>query len=187
MTPAFSYDLMMLSLDDASKPTGADARTSPLLATGADERNASIDPRGRWMAYESNKSGQFEVYVKPFPNVNDAEHQITTEGGRAPLWSPAGGELFYVSGSALMVVTVQTTPVFTAGNPARLFEAQGRILDGRLANATTARAFDVTRVGKRFLMLKDATLAAGGSSQAPSIIVVQNWFEELKTRVPPTR
>jgi serine/threonine protein kinase len=90
-------------------------------------------------ADESNKSGQFQVYVKPFPNVNDAEHQISTEGGRRPVWSPAGGELFFVSGSALMAMTVQTTPVFRAGNLTTLFESRSLVLDGRLIGGTTGR------------------------------------------------
>ena len=72
---------MLLSLDDPAIPTETGARTSPLLDTPSDERNASFAPDGRWISYELNKSGQFQVYVKPFPNVNDAEHQISTEGG----------------------------------------------------------------------------------------------------------
>jgi serine/threonine-protein kinase len=185
-TPAFSYDLMVLSLDDPAISTGAGARTSPLLDTPADERNASIAPDGRWMAYESNKSGRFEIYVRPFPNVNDAEHPVSTDGGRTPLWSPTGSELFFVSGSALMAVPVQTTPAFSAGNPTRLFEAQSRILDGRLLG-NTGRTFDVSRDGRRFLMTKGTTGAADGDGTPPGIIVVQNWFEELRARVPVAR
>jgi serine/threonine-protein kinase len=176
-TPTNSYDLMVLALDAPSTDPG---RTSPLLDTAADERNASIAPDGRWIAYESNKSGRSEIYVRPFPNVGDAEHPITTEGGRTPVWSLAGGELFFVSGSGLMAVAVQTTPSLRVGNPTRLFEAQSRILDGRrLGN--TGRTFDVSRDGQRFLMLKGA---AAADSALPSIVVVQNWFEELLAKMP---
>jgi serine/threonine-protein kinase len=180
-TPAFSYDLMTLSLDDPAISTGAGARPSPLLDSPADERNASIAPDGRWVAYESNKSGQFQVYVRPFPNVGAAEHQISTEGGRSPIWSPAGNELFFVSESSLMAVAVQTTPAFTAANPTRLFEAGARILDGRLLGSS-GRTFDVSRDGQRFLMLKDT--AAADRMSRPGIIVVQNWFQELRALVP---
>jgi hypothetical protein len=176
-TPAFSYDLMTLSLDDPAISTGAGARPSPLLDSTADERNVSIAPDGRWVAYESNKSGQFQVYVKPFPNVADAEHQISIEGGRTPVWSPNGRELFFVSGSALMAIVVQTTPAFRAGNPTRLFGAQARILDGRLLG-NSGRTFDVSRDGQRFLMVKDT--AAADRMSRPGIVVVQNWFQELQ-------
>jgi serine/threonine-protein kinase len=185
-TPAFSYDLMMLSLDDPGISSGTGARTSPLLDSPADERNASIAPDGRWIAYESNKSGQFQVYVKPFPNVDDSEHQISTEGGRTPVWSPIGRELFFVNGSALLAVAVQTTPSFRAANPTRLFEAHSRILDGRLLG-NSGRTFDVSPDGKRFLMLKDESGAAARQAARPNIVVVQNWFEELIALLPATR
>jgi serine/threonine-protein kinase len=178
-TPAFSFDLMMLSLGDPAIATGEGARTSVLLRTPDDERNASIAPDGRWIAYESNKSGRFQIYVKPFPNVNDAEHQVSTDGGRTPVWSRNGRELFFVSGSALVSVAVQTTPVFRTASPARLFEAQSRILDGRVLG-NTGRAFDVSADGTRFLMLKDA---APDRTSRPGIIVVQNWFQDLQARL----
>jgi len=184
-TPAFSFDLMLLSLDDSSISTGAGARTSPLLDTAADERNASMAPDGRWLAYESNKSGRFEIYVKPFPNVNDAEHQVSTEGGRTPVWSPDGREVFFVNGSALMAVAVQSTPAFRAGNPASLFDSRSLLLDGRLFGGGTGRTYDVSRDGQRFLMMKDT--ASTSQTPTPGIIVVQNWFEELRTRLPAGR
>ncbi|HUE87110.1 MAG TPA: hypothetical protein VMO26_13625 [Vicinamibacterales bacterium] len=184
LTPAYSYDLMVLELDDPSTPTATGTRqASPLLDTPSDERNASIAPDGRWMAYDSNKSGRFEIYVKPFPNVQDAEHQISTEGGRTPLWAPDGRELFYVNGSAVMVAAVQSTPSFRAGNPTTLFESRSLVLDGRLFG-NTGRTYDVSRDGQRFLMLKDT---AAGETQRPGIIVVQNWTEELRTLVPVAR
>jgi serine/threonine-protein kinase len=180
-TPEFSYDLMVLSLDDPGISSGQGARTSPLLATPADERNASIAPDGRWIAYESNKSGRFQIYVKPFPNVDDAEHQVSTEGGRTPVWSPSGRELFFVTGSRLMAVPVETVPAFRASTPAALFEAEERILDMRLLN-NTSRAFDVSSDGQRFLMLKDT---AADRASRRGIVVVQNWFQELLSRVRP--
>jgi hypothetical protein len=134
------------------------------------------------MAYESNKSGQFQVYVKPFPNVADAEHQISTEGGRSPLWAPGGAELFFVRGDAVMAAKVQFTPVFRAGNPTVLFETHSLVLDGRLLGST-GRTFDVSGDG-RFLMLKDPDAPAAGGTARPGIIVVQNWQEELRQRMP---
>jgi serine/threonine-protein kinase len=173
---------MMLRLDGAAK--GRD-QALPLLNTAADERNATIAPNGRWIAYESNKTGQFQIYVKPFPNVNDSEHQISTAGGRTPLFGPNGRELFYVSGYALMTVPVQSAPTFATGNPRVLIDAPSIILDGRLL-ANTGRTYDVSRDGERFLLLKDDAAIARSTSR-PGIIVVQNWFRELNEKLPVAR
>ena len=66
------------------------------------------------MAYDSNESGQNQIYVRPFPNVNDAQQQVSTEGGRTPAWSPDGRELFFVNGLSMMSVPVKLTPAFVA-------------------------------------------------------------------------
>ena len=91
---------MLLSLDGTP-------RVEPLLQTPFDERNAAISPDGRWMAYESNESGQSQIYVRPFPNVADARYQISTGGGRTPAWAPDGHDLFFVNRTSMMAVTVQ--------------------------------------------------------------------------------
>jgi Tol biopolymer transport system component len=184
-TPANSMNLMVVVLDERAPPARTAAgRVLPLLDTDADERNASIAPDGRWVAYESNRSGQFQIYVKPFPNVGDAEYQISREGGRTPLWAPDGREVFFVNGSAMMAAPVQLAPTFSAGNPRTLFESPSLLLDGRLFINNTGRTYDISRDGQRFLMMKDTARAAVADSAPPGIIVVQNWFEELKTRLP---
>ena len=179
LTAKGSYDLMLLPLNGPGK--GANPAV-PLLDTAADERNASIAPDGHWMAYESNKTGQFQVYVKPFPNVNDAEYQVSTAGGRSPLFARNGRELFFVSGSALVTAPVRFAPTFAAGNPTVLIDAPSIILDGRLLG-NTGRTYDVSRDGDRVLLLKDAA-AADRSTSRPGIIVVQNWFRELNEKLP---
>ena len=94
----------------------------PLLATEFDERNAEISPDGRWLAYQSNASGQHEIYVRPFPKIEDGQWLISRGGGMAPLWSPDGRELFYVApGTRLMAVGVQTEPSFAPGNAEEVF------------------------------------------------------------------
>jgi Tol biopolymer transport system component len=80
LTPPAGYDFMLLSLDGTP-------RVEPLLQTPFDERNAAISPDGRWMAYESNESGQSQISVRPFPNVADAHYQISIGGGRTPAWA----------------------------------------------------------------------------------------------------
>ena len=98
-------------------------RASPLLDTPSDERHAAIAPDGRWIAYESNKTGRFQVYVRPFPNLNDAECQISTAGGRTPLFAPNGRELFFVGGPALMAAAVDLASGFRASNATVVFNA----------------------------------------------------------------
>ena len=185
LMPGTSYDLMVRPLDGPPLSNDDANRASPLLDTPSDERNAAIAPDGRWMAYESNKTGQFQVYVRPFPNVNDAEYQISTAGGRTPLFAPNGRELFFVSGPALMAAAVELAPAFRAGNATVVFNAPSLILDARLIG-NTGRAYEVSSDGQRFLMLKDDA-AAAAQGVRPGIIVVQNWFEELKARVPVSR
>ena len=69
------------------------------------------------MAYSSSESGKFEIYVRPFPDVNKGRWQVSTAGGDTPLWSPGGREIFYRNGDAVMAVAVETQPAFKAGKP----------------------------------------------------------------------
>jgi eukaryotic-like serine/threonine-protein kinase len=152
-------------------------RVEPLLHTPFDERNAAISPDGRWMAYESNESGQSQIYVRPFPNVADGRYQVSTGGGRTPVWSPDGRDLFFVNRSSMMASPIQPAPTFNAGNPVRLFDAPSILFDGRFVGAGTNRAYDIAPDGQRFLTIKlDANDGAGASA----IVLVQNWLEELK-------
>ena len=97
-------------------------RTSqPLFQSQFSENNAMISPDGHWIAYDSNESGRSEVYVRPFPNVEEGKWQISRDGGTEPVWAPRGQELFYRNGGAMMVVGIKTEPTFTAGSPVVLF------------------------------------------------------------------
>ena len=109
-------DLMLL-------PLAGDRRPQPLLQTPYDELNAELSPNGRWLAYESNESGRYEIYVRPFPNVTAGRWQVSTSGGTRPLWARNGQELFYESMGALMRVPVTTGSTFAAGTPSKLFDA----------------------------------------------------------------
>jgi serine/threonine-protein kinase len=178
--PSAGYDFMLLSLNGTP-------RVEPLLQTAFDERNAAISPDGRWMAYESNESGQSQIYMRPFPNVADARYQISTGGGRTPAWAPNGHELFFVNRTSIMAVTVQLTPTFSAGNPTKFFDAPSILLDGRFIGTGTGfthRTYDVSRDGQRFLMIKENGGSNEGNAPLAGLIVVQNWFEELKAKMP---
>ena len=135
---------------------------------------------GLWLAYESNASGQYEIYVRPFPNVEDGQWLISRGGGSRPLWAPDGRELFYLApGRRLMAVpveTVQTEPSFAPGNAEEVFG--GYYVAG---GGAFGRTYDISPDGERFLMIKES-----GSDETSSteFILVLNWFEELKRLVP---
>jgi serine/threonine-protein kinase len=152
---------------------------APLVQTMFTEGLGEISPDGRWLAYQSNESGQNQVYVRPFPDVNSGRWQVSPAGGTKPVWARSGRELFYLDDAAgLTTVPIQTTPAFSAGNPTKLF-------DTRYHSAAQARSYDVSPDGQRFLVIKDMpTGNQTASAASPSMVVVLNWSEELKARLP---
>ena len=74
----------------------------------ARENNPKLSPDSRWIAYDSNESGRNEVYVRPFPNVNEQRWALSTAGGWSPVWAADGSEIFYMNGAAMMAVRVKT-------------------------------------------------------------------------------
>jgi serine/threonine protein kinase len=151
-----------------------DHNRMPLLQEKHNEGYPKISPDGRWMAYASEESGKTEVYVRPFPDANKGKWQVSTSGGLDPLWSPDGRELFYRNGDSVMAAAVQTETTFNAGKTEALF--QGKY----------DSSWDISHDGKRFLMIKPPTStgAAATATGPRKIIIVLNWFEELKQRVP---
>ena len=160
------------SLDLVTTGLSVDADVEPLLTTEFNERNAEVAPDGRWMAYESDESGQFEIYVRPFPEVDSGRWQVSTEGGSEALWSPRGDELFYRTlDGRVMAVAIQTEDGFTWGN-VNVVVAE-RYFDG--PNPFWGRMYDVSPDGQRFLMIKEGDNLAQSDS---AFVVVTNWFEE---------
>jgi Tol biopolymer transport system component len=149
----------------------------PLLKEKYTEANPQISPDGRWMAYLSGESGGAEVYVCPFPDVNKGKWQVSTNGGLEPRWSRDGREVFYRNGDAMMAVAVETAPTFrVAGIPKELFRGNYFSQYGH--------QWDLSRDGKRFLMIKEPEAAASTGSGPRKINIVVNWFEELKRLAP---
>jgi hypothetical protein len=158
---------------------GVKGKPHPLLeaAPGEAHGDARVSPDGRWLAYASNESGRYEVYVRPFPALS-ARVPISTLGGENPHWTGSGRELVYrdpVKGQ-LMAVDVQTTPEFHAGRPRPLFalESAGPGIFGLY------RGWDVTGDGKRFLVISSSASAGTGVR----LQLVVNWFEELRRLAP---
>ena len=99
-TATAAGDVLQLRLDGTHAVT-------PLVQTPFSERNGEVSPDGRWLAYEANDSGRFEIYVRPFPDVTRGLWQVSTDGGTRPLWARNGQELFYLTPTgALMRVGV---------------------------------------------------------------------------------
>ena len=170
-TRAQSRDLRLLTLAPA-------LQVAPLLETSFEERNGAVSLDGRWLAYESNRSGRYEIYVQPFTSGSEGLWKISAAGGVQPLWAPRGGELFYLApDGALNGVAIDARGgSWATGATTRLLE--GRYFTGA---GNVGRQYDVTTDGQRFLRIKDDPANADSSTQ---IIVIQNWFEELKSKVP---
>ncbi len=157
------FDIWILSLDDKGEP-------EPFLATPFFEKSPQFSSDGRWLAYASNESGDFEVYVRPFPGPG-GRWQISTDGGSSPRWSHDGRELFYRSGKKVMGVAVSAEgDSFQAGKPQTLFEGDYLYPGGM------SEAFDVAPDGQRFVLLKPSTDQAVGHTDVTFIF---HWFEEL--------
>jgi len=151
-------------------------RTSqPLFQSQFGERQGMISPDGHWIAYDSNESGRVEVYVRPFPNVEEGKWQISRGGGASPVWGPNGRELFFRSpnGEAMMVVGFNPEPTFTPGSPVVLFT-------GEYTTSGAVTNYDISPDGQRFLMIKEAD----EEEWQGQINVITNWFEELKRLAP---
>ena len=163
-------------------PLAGEHRSRPLLAAAPfDELNAEVSPNGQWLAYESNESGRREIHVRPFPNVEANRQQVSINGGTQPLWARNGQELFYESMGTLMRVPVKTGATFERGTPEKVFDRRRMFV--RPLFAGPGRMYDVSADGQQFLMIKETGVA---DERPPSarIVLVQNWFEELKRLVP---
>jgi hypothetical protein len=161
VSPKSAFDLWALSL--------ADRKATVLARTPSNELHGSVSRDSRWLAYASDESGQYEVYVQSFPDAKDV-WTISTGGGSQPRWSPNGRELLYLRrDGTLMSVPIQTTPSFKKGIAAPLFKTGLTGVDPfRMDYVPSAD-------GKRILV---GTPIDDGDR--PAITVVMNWPALLK-------
>jgi hypothetical protein len=151
---------------------GIDSTVSPITTSPAAEVTPSLSPDGHWLVYGSNETGVGELYVVPFPNSASAKWPISTKGGTEPRWSHSGKEIFYRDGAGNMVAaSVTTAPTFSLGNTKVLFRALTYV------SFAGHQQYDVSRDDQRFLMIRPV-----GSSVTDKLVVVENWFEELKNK-----
>ena len=165
--------ILMLAMDQAEpKPQVFDVGES-----GAESADFSRDCR--YVAYLSAEAGQREVYIRPYQHAGGRE-TVSAGGGREPVWAN-NGDLFYrnLTGDRMFAVSVTTEPKLKVGATVPLF--QGPYYTS--AAGSPRPQYDVTADGQRFLMLSPAS-GADSSVSRPRIVVVQNWFEEVKRLVP---
>ncbi len=172
----WGYDIWILSMDGSGS-------AEPFLQESFKEFHPAFSPDGRWLAYTSDESGRYEVYVRPYPGPG-SRIQISTSGGWGPAWSGDGRELFYrsvPSRKKMLAVEIEVSgSSLKPGKPAFLFE-------GKYMSMNPIRSYDVAPDGQRFLMIPyggEGNQARVDAYFGNKVSVIVNWFEELERLVP---
>ena len=151
----------------------SDSQPIPLVASPRAEYSPVASPNGAWLAYVSNETGRYEVYVTPLANPGSGKWAVSTSGGSMPRWSHRGDEIFYMDlRSHLVAVRVTPTPPFAVESRRVLFDASDFIQP-----SISRRNYDVAADDQRFLMVQRADGARSGQ-----VVVVENWPEEMRRR-----
>jgi hypothetical protein len=166
LSPKTSFDVWVL-------PMAGDPKPFPFLNSTFTEGNGAFSPDGHWVAYESDESGRYEIYVRPFPGPG-GQWQVSTAGGKDPRWRPDGKELYYIApdGHLMAAPIASSGTALQPGLPTALF--QPRILFGGTPNLLYRQQYDVAPDG-RFLI----NVNVDESTAAP-ITVITNWHPEAK-------
>jgi serine/threonine-protein kinase len=141
---------------------------------GARILNGEVSPDGRWLAYQANEMARDEIYVRPFPNVNEARIRIAA--GVQPAWCRMGSELFYLDADRYL-----TQVTFKAESTG----ASHRVLDRQYSSNNLARSFDISRDCQRFLMLKDEASVPTGTALRMTLLV--DWIDDVRRKLPSER
>ncbi|HSE45978.1 MAG TPA: hypothetical protein VLA89_11695, partial [Gemmatimonadales bacterium] len=147
-------------------------RVTPFLNSRFAESYPEISPDNRWIAYCSDESKRYEVYVKPL--AGSGRIQISIQGGTQPLWARNGKQLFYRWQDQVWVVDVQTDGPFAPGRPRLLFSRSG------YSSGHPVRGYDLSLDSQRFLMVR---IDKRAPSPVTEMVLVQNWFEELAAKL----
>jgi serine/threonine protein kinase/WD40 repeat protein len=164
--PDTGFDIAMLDVRSG--------RVTPFLNSPFMEVYPDFSPDGRYIAYTSNESKRNEVYVRAFPGPG-LKQQVSSEGGEHALWARNGKQIFYRWYDQYWVVDVRTDSGFATTKPRLLFNKPG------ISDGLPSRTYDLSLDGQRFLMVKDEQRKP---TPVTEMILVQNWFEELKRLVP---
>jgi serine/threonine-protein kinase len=170
------------SRDIMAQRPGVDGSPTVLLgSTNFDEVAPALSPDGRWLAYTSFETGAPQVYVRPFPDVDQGRWQVSAgDGGSAPRWSHSGTELFYAVNGGWVAARIDTRAGF------RVVATQEIPWPSPVPPVSTDVVggwYDISPDDRRILAVRPAT-TVGEVTIEPELILVQNFFEELKARVP---
>jgi Tol biopolymer transport system component len=175
--PDTGWDLWTLALDVTDPDHPKPGMPEPFLRTSFNELFPAFSPDGRGIAYQSNESGRFEVYVRPFPGPG-GKWQISNSGGRLPVWSRNGRELFFQNLDSRMMVEdyTATGDSFMQGKP-RVWS------DQQLHDPAGNLNYDIAPDGKKFAIFPELKAPAQEKGSV-HIACLLNFFEELRRRVP---
>jgi len=153
-----------------------DTAAVPLMASEYDEVSPSFSPDGRWIAYASQETGEWEIYVRPFPDVNSGKWPVSRGGGTAPRWSHSGREIFYMGPDSTMnVAAVDAGESFRVRARQTLF----RFPRGMLTSGIRVY-YDVSPDDQRFMAMREL---GAEEERPPTVILVENWLQEVRQRV----
>ena len=164
-------DIMRITTDGSSQE-------ETLLSSDFNEASPAVSPSGKFLAYQSDESGAYEIYVRPYPDIDGGRWQISASGGYFPIWSKSDNRLFFVEPSTATIMSVRYSEEdgFSSERPEVLVDVSGY----HWRTVRDHRNFDVNQAGDKFLMVRS-------HAQRPKVIVVQNWLEELEQLVPTAR
>ena len=176
--PETGLDIWTLPLDLTDPDHPKLGKPEPFLRTPADELVPRFSPDGRWIAYRSVESGNPEIYVRPFPAASGGWWKVSTNGGIYPFWSNNGRELFYETlDNRIMVVNYTVDgDSFIPGKP--------RVWSDKQLFYTGTSNLDLAPDGKRFVLLSQPETPAGSEKGTVHVTVLQNFFDEVRRRIP---
>ena len=168
------WDIFELRLEAAGGAAPGEPDLSPVLQTQFAEGGTKLSPDGKWLAYNTDETQPTQVFVRPFPNLDDGRWQVSTDGGINPTWSADGKTIYYRHGQKMMEVSVEPAPEFRAGSPRVLFEA-----DYYYAPDLSVQYDLEYPRRKRFLMMKELP-----DHHTTHLVYVGHWIRELSRLVP---
>jgi eukaryotic-like serine/threonine-protein kinase len=158
-------------------PSFGDRKPFPLVPSPSNQVHAQLSPDGRWLAYDTNESGMYQIVVQSFPDSGGGKWPLTAEGGVEPRWRHDGRELYYLAlDGKLMAVPLTGGGKFEASQPKPLFQTTITVSPTQDAKRDANYHYDVTGDGQRFLLL---SYRPTGNSAPTAITTVLNWTADL--------
>jgi Tol biopolymer transport system component len=156
-----AYDFSLNNGTDCYVLSADSGEFVSVAVSQANETNGQFSPDGKWLAFQSDESGRYEIYVISFPDLG-SKRQISINGGTLPKWDPSGKYIYYLNDNFLISQPVETINEFKKGKPINLF----------LADASN---FDLSPDGKKFYVVRQ-----NSKMKNPPLYLITNWFKELE-------